>query len=165
MPDISARHNCNCVAVNCGEDTDCTAATAGSLFGIMNGIDAIDQKWIDPIGNKINTMTLNIGDFAYTDDQGISTRIPADVNELSERTEKVARQMIMDKDLGVVVSDTQETDLSAIADAALYLMTTKPELGIKDPYELNQEQYKAALTLLRGFRKTIYILLPLFFGK
>ncbi len=36
-----------------------------------------------------------------------------------------------------------------IADAALYLMSHKPELGIKDPYELNEDQYKAALGLLR----------------
>ena len=36
-----------------------------------------------------------------------------------------------------------------IADAALYLMAKKPELGIKDPYELNEDQYKAALDLLR----------------
>jgi len=36
-----------------------------------------------------------------------------------------------------------------IADAALYLMAKKPELGIKDPYELNEDQYKAALNLLR----------------
>jgi putative spermidine/putrescine transport system substrate-binding protein len=36
-----------------------------------------------------------------------------------------------------------------IADAALYLMATKPELGIKDPYELNETQYAAALDLLR----------------
>jgi putative spermidine/putrescine transport system substrate-binding protein len=39
-----------------------------------------------------------------------------------------------------------------IADAALYLMNTKPELGIKDPYELNEDQYKAALELLRTQR-------------
>ncbi len=37
-----------------------------------------------------------------------------------------------------------------IADAALYLMKTKPDLGIKDPYELNEDQYKAALELLRA---------------
>jgi putative spermidine/putrescine transport system substrate-binding protein len=37
-----------------------------------------------------------------------------------------------------------------IADAALYLMTKKPELGIKDPYELNEAQYTAALELLRA---------------
>ncbi|WP_454819052.1 ABC transporter substrate-binding protein [Labrys neptuniae] len=36
-----------------------------------------------------------------------------------------------------------------IADAALYLKAKKPELGIKDPYELNEEQYKAVLDLLR----------------
>ncbi len=39
-----------------------------------------------------------------------------------------------------------------IADAALYLMATKPELGIKDPYELNEDQYKASLDLLRQQR-------------
>lgn len=42
-----------------------------------------------------------------------------------------------------------------IADAALYLMATKPELGIKDPYELTEEQYKAALDLLRSQRKIV----------
>jgi putative spermidine/putrescine transport system substrate-binding protein len=42
-----------------------------------------------------------------------------------------------------------------IADAALYLMTKKPELGIKDPYELSEEQYKAALDLLRQQRTLI----------
>ena len=40
-----------------------------------------------------------------------------------------------------------------IADAALYLMTHKPDLGIKSPYELNEDQYKAALDLLRGQRQ------------
>lgn len=42
-----------------------------------------------------------------------------------------------------------------IADAALYLMAKKPELGIKDPYELNEEQYKAALDLLRAQRAIV----------
>ncbi|MGF1591732.1 MAG: ABC transporter substrate-binding protein [Kiloniellaceae bacterium] len=42
-----------------------------------------------------------------------------------------------------------------IADAALYLMAHKPELGIKDPYELNEDQYKAALDLLRGQRALV----------
>jgi putative spermidine/putrescine transport system substrate-binding protein len=42
-----------------------------------------------------------------------------------------------------------------IADAALYLMKKKPELGIKDPYELNEDQYKAALDVLRAQRKIV----------
>jgi putative spermidine/putrescine transport system substrate-binding protein len=36
-----------------------------------------------------------------------------------------------------------------IADAALYLKAKRPELGIKDPYELNATQYAAVLELLR----------------
>ena len=40
-----------------------------------------------------------------------------------------------------------------IADAAQYLMFHKPELGITSPYELNEDQYKAALDLLRGQRE------------
>lgn len=42
-----------------------------------------------------------------------------------------------------------------IADAALYLMAKRPELGIKDPYQLNEEQYKAALDLLRVQRTLV----------
>jgi putative spermidine/putrescine transport system substrate-binding protein len=42
-----------------------------------------------------------------------------------------------------------------IADAAQYLMATKPELGITSPYELNEDQYKAALDLLRGQREIV----------
>ena len=42
-----------------------------------------------------------------------------------------------------------------VADAALYLMTHQPDLGIKSPYELNEDQYKAALDLLREQRKLV----------
>src|SRR6478735_12649221 len=36
-----------------------------------------------------------------------------------------------------------------IADAALYLMKTKPELGIKNPYALDDKQFNAAIDLLK----------------
>lgn len=36
-----------------------------------------------------------------------------------------------------------------IADAALYLKSTQPQLGIKDPYQLNETQYQAVLALLK----------------
>ena len=42
-----------------------------------------------------------------------------------------------------------------IADAGLYLMHHKPELGITDPYELNEEQFAAALDLLRQQRAIV----------
>jgi len=39
-----------------------------------------------------------------------------------------------------------------IADAALHLMQTTPDLGITNPYQLNQEQFDAAVALLEAQR-------------
>lgn len=41
-----------CIAANCGKDTDCTAATAGAIMGILNP-SGITEKWLKPIGNSI----------------------------------------------------------------------------------------------------------------
>ncbi|MGH7671347.1 MAG: ABC transporter substrate-binding protein [Gemmatimonadales bacterium] len=43
-----------------------------------------------------------------------------------------------------------------VADAAMYLMHHKPELGIKTPYELDRKQFKASLDLLRQQRKIVH---------
>ena len=43
-----------------------------------------------------------------------------------------------------------------IADAALYLKASKPELGIDDPYLLNETQYAAVLELLRAQQPLIH---------
>ena len=42
-----------------------------------------------------------------------------------------------------------------IADAALYLSKSKPSLGITDPYELNQTQFNAAVSLLKAQKPLI----------
>ena len=42
-----------------------------------------------------------------------------------------------------------------IADAALYLSKTKPDLGITDPYELTKAQFDASVALLKDQRKII----------
>ena len=41
-----------------------------------------------------------------------------------------------------------------IADAALYLMKTQPDLGITNPYELDEDQFQAAVDLLKQQRRT-----------
>ena len=38
-----------------GLDNDCTAATAGSLFGAAHGVDAIDPAWRRPFRNRART--------------------------------------------------------------------------------------------------------------
>src|SRR3954471_17342771 len=42
-----------------------------------------------------------------------------------------------------------------IADAALYLMNTKPDLGIKDPYALDEDQLAAAVDVLKKQKDNI----------
>jgi putative spermidine/putrescine transport system substrate-binding protein len=42
-----------------------------------------------------------------------------------------------------------------IADAAVYLMATQPNLGITDPYELDEEQFQAAVDLLKTQRSIV----------
>ncbi|HVP03526.1 MAG TPA: ABC transporter substrate-binding protein [Solirubrobacteraceae bacterium] len=46
-------------------------------------------------------------------------------------------------------------DPITIADAALYLASTQPSLGIKNPYELDQKQFDAAVALLKKQRPLI----------
>jgi putative spermidine/putrescine transport system substrate-binding protein len=43
-----------------------------------------------------------------------------------------------------------------VADAALYLMKKKPELGITDPYELTEPQYVAVLEVLRAQKQLVH---------
>jgi len=42
-----------------------------------------------------------------------------------------------------------------IADAAVYLKAHQPELGIENPYELNEEQFEAAVNLLKEQRANV----------
>lgn len=65
-----------CIAVNCGEDTDCSAATLGSILGIIHGNSKLPEKWLKPLGGVINTICIN---------KCACLRIPADVEELTER--------------------------------------------------------------------------------
>lgn len=91
-----------CTAVNCGEDTDCTAATAGALFGILHGYKAIPEKWITPIGHGIKTVTLNLADMCDGEHRGgqgflgpFGTFIPSTIDNLAERTHALARQLAL----------------------------------------------------------------------
>ena len=48
-----------CRAVNCGDDTDCSAATAGAILGIIGGRKSIPNKWLAPIGESICIVCVN----------------------------------------------------------------------------------------------------------
>jgi len=106
---------CMCICVNCGEDTDCTAATAGSILGIIHGIDFIPEKWIKPIGRGIKTIALNVGDIAH---------VPQDIDDLTYRSMKLAYEAIDAYDLPVKISG-DATDISSDLSKILYPDTTE----------------------------------------
>ena len=64
------------LAINCGDDTDCTGATLGSLFGIMYGSSCIPKDWAAHIGDSITTVAV---------DRGSLWGIPPTCSALSER--------------------------------------------------------------------------------
>ena len=46
-------------AINCGDDTDCTAATVGAFLGILNGTAGIPTDLAEYIGDRILTMSID----------------------------------------------------------------------------------------------------------
>ncbi len=50
---------------------------------------------------------------------------------------------------------SQYDDPMSIAEAAVYLKMHNPDLGIEDPYELNDEQFEAAVDLMKEQRPLV----------
>ena len=46
------------LAVQGGWDTDCTGATAGSVFGAMHGTAALPGHWIDPLNDRVRSAIM-----------------------------------------------------------------------------------------------------------
>ena len=49
------------IGIDCGDDTDCTGATIGSILGIMGGTKAIPEDWKAHLGDDIVTVSINKG--------------------------------------------------------------------------------------------------------
>lgn len=70
-----------CIAVNCGDDTDCTGATLGSILGLIGGTKAIPAKWREPIGEKIINVAIS------------GFEAPKDINALTDKTLAMAKKL------------------------------------------------------------------------
>lgn len=102
-------------AINCGDDTDCTAATVGSILGIMHGTKIIPQDWKDHIGDAIVTVSIA---------KGVLMGLPETCTELTERIIRAMPDMIYgntaaDKPLPVVIHDG-ETEIPNDYNELLY---------------------------------------------
>jgi hypothetical protein len=73
-------------AINCGDDTDCTAATVGATMGILYGTAGVPKDWSEYIGDDIVTVSIARGNNGKN--------VPKTCTELTERVVEVAPWML-----------------------------------------------------------------------
>ena len=123
-----------CDAVNCGDDTDCTGATLGSILGIIHGGKVIPEKWRRPVGETI----LNV---AVSGFQG-----PATLSELTDRTIIAAKKVLNDNGMPVAIVPDSPTDLSRRSELRLTDPKVARGLWSRSPYRLVYEMGPARAT-------------------
>ncbi len=83
-----------CDAVNCGDDTDCTGATLGSLLGILGGTKSIPDAWRKPVGEDIKNVAI------------AGFRPPQTLRELTDRVVAMAPQVLANAGYAVRFRET-----------------------------------------------------------
>lgn len=110
-------------AINCGDDTDCTAATVGSILGIKDGLSGIPSDWKEYIGDRIVTVAVN---------RGALYGCPRSCTELSERVIET-RDLTLWSSPIVKVVDT-ETEVPDADMQKFYGCDFANELSKRSPY-------------------------------
>lgn len=129
-------------AVNCGDDTDCTAATVGATLGIIGGTAAIPQDWKDFIGDKIVTLFIN-GMY--------SQLIPKTCTELADRIAALVPSVMKENSIPFSFVDGEENVcMDTIAE---YNEIKAVDMFNRSPYSYDITNYHAFTTRVE-FDKT-----------
>lgn len=88
-------------AVNCGYDTDCTAATLGAILGMLSGPEDLPAKWVGPVGDTI-VVSPPVKGFPA----------PRSLDELTRRTMHMGKQVLAAWDTGILVHPEEVTKWS-----------------------------------------------------
>ncbi len=119
-------------AINCGDDTDCTGATAGALLGIIYGTAGIPDDWKSYIGDNITVGCLLHGHCGY----------PKTCTELTNRVmsmqaETLRRVLNWEIECSMSVCDS-ETDLSDIKIENFMGSAFADDLGRRSRYSFEE---------------------------
>ena len=135
---------------------DGVSASGNASPRLVEGGD-VDPVNVDLVPNY-KTVFADLKDQPYNTFDGVHYGIPhgRGANLLVWRTDDVKPAP---KSWSVILDPKEAADYKGkitvyddpiyIADAAVYLKTHQPDLGIENPYELNQEQFDAAIELLK----------------
>ncbi len=125
-----------CIAVSCGDDTDCTGATLGSILGIILGRNAIPKEWTEPIGDRILTVAVDRGSFAP----------PGTLAELTDQVMGQVEFSLRSFGTPVQVADAP-TDLSGVAEMNLLDDTVARGIWGRSPYALTYDLVHTLVTV------------------
>jgi len=92
------------IAVSCGDDTDCTGATLGSILGIIYGAKALPEDWKKHVGDEIISIAI---------DRGSWWNIPATCSALTNRVMNMTPQVLAAFHTGIEINGC-ETDLGSL---------------------------------------------------
>ena len=118
--------------VNCGDDTDCTAATVGATLGIMGGTKALPEEWKNFVGDRIVQICTNAS-FAFM--------LPKTCTQLTERVAKLVTSVMEENRVDFEFTDG-ESDLPAEEIAKFNKLTAKDYLNFS-PYSFQVTNYRA----------------------
>ncbi|PXY32533.1 ABC transporter substrate-binding protein [Prauserella muralis] len=121
---------------------------------------------VEPVNTDLIPNYADVYDFlknkSWNSVDGTSYGVPHGwgANVLAYRTDKVkpapdSWSAVFDEDSPYKGKITAYDSPIYIADAALYLMKHQPDLGIKNPYALDDKQFKAAVDLLKKQRPMV----------
>jgi len=97
-------------AINCGDDTDCTAATCGATLGIIYGAKGIPDELKEYVGDRIVTISIN-GSYNY--------KVPTSCTELTDRVMKLIPSVLYAQGVYMEYTDGQtEFDADAAFEIA-----------------------------------------------
>lgn len=131
------------IAINCGDDTDCTGATIGALLGIIYGASGLPSDWTEYLGDSIVTFAV--------DRTSIRHHIPETCSQLTDKVIKLIPHMFHDNGIEMEYTDG-ETDISDPQAHAL-LSDIEEKLFNRTPYSYNGPYCVFMDTIVEFFEK------------
>ncbi len=139
---------------------DVVSASGDATSRLINA-DYIQPLNVDLVPNYVDVVA-DLKGKSFNSINGVPYGVPQGrgANILMWNTQKVpvppdSWSVVFDEDSPYKGAVTAYDSPIYIADAAVYLMATRPELGITDPYSLDRDQFDAAISLLEQQRELI----------
>jgi hypothetical protein len=132
--------------INCGDDTDCTAATVGATLGILGGMATVPADWQQHVGDEIVTISIN------RSDNRSGAAVPKSCTELTERVVRQAPYTLFANHQGVSLVEGSEEIPADTKEKLLALCPKQLQETILTPFTAHYESASlcADVTLCGG---------------